>query len=162
LPKIGISLKPSKWSTIGIKGKKRGISLVFLLIWLIMFTPSGGEKSNYLKSYEAALKSQDFDEAIHLCSQAIESGKFSGNDLSEIYKNRGKAWVDKKEYDLAILDYNKAIEIDPNDADAYLTRGTTWFDKGDYDHFQEDYNTFIAIAHHDPGPNFNYGKRNFW
>ncbi|TRT43832.1 MAG: tetratricopeptide repeat protein, partial [Microcystis aeruginosa Ma_QC_C_20070703_M131] len=39
------------------------------------------------------------------------------------YNNRGLLYSDLQKYDLALSDYNKAIEINPNLAEAYLGRG---------------------------------------
>jgi len=40
------------------------------------------------------------------------------------YNNRGVAYYMKGEYDRAIRDYNKAIELKPDCAEAYYNRGT--------------------------------------
>jgi tetratricopeptide (TPR) repeat protein len=37
--------------------------------------------------------------------------------------NRGNAYYRKRDYDRAIADYTKAIELDPNYANAYTNRG---------------------------------------
>ncbi len=39
------------------------------------------------------------------------------------YNNRGNAKVDLGLKEQALKDYDKAIELDPNDADAYNNRG---------------------------------------
>ncbi len=39
------------------------------------------------------------------------------------YNNRGISKSDLERHEEAILDYNKAIEIDPTDATAYINRG---------------------------------------
>ena len=41
----------------------------------------------------------------------------------EAYHNRGYFWKNKKEYDKAIKDYTKAIELDPEYAWPYNNRG---------------------------------------
>ncbi|OGP81886.1 MAG: hypothetical protein A2Z08_03775, partial [Deltaproteobacteria bacterium RBG_16_54_11] len=68
-------------------------------------------------------KTGNYDEAIRLCTKAIESGELSGKNLSSVYCTRGTAWAEKGDYDKAIADINKAIEIDPKDAMAYYNRG---------------------------------------
>jgi tetratricopeptide (TPR) repeat protein len=45
----------------------------------------------------------------------------------------GDTYDEKEEYDKAIADYNKAIELNPNDADAYYNRGVIYGDKGEVD-----------------------------
>ncbi len=47
--------------------------------------------------------------------------------------NRGSAWQSKGEYDKAIADYDRVIELDPEDADAYFSRGDVWDIKGEYE-----------------------------
>jgi tetratricopeptide (TPR) repeat protein len=41
---------------------------------------------------------------------------------ADVYYNRGLDYYNKGQYDQAISDYTKAIEINPNDADAYKHR----------------------------------------
>ena len=45
--------------------------------------------------------------------------------------NRGNAYHDKGEYDRAIRDYDEAIRLKPDDADAYKNRGVAYNNKGD-------------------------------
>ena len=61
------------------------------------------------------------------------------------YNNRGIAKAEKGQYDQAILDYNKAIEIDPKYAEAYNNRGRVYRLKGQYDQAVLDYNKAIEI-----------------
>jgi tetratricopeptide (TPR) repeat protein len=57
---------------------------------------------------------------------------------AEAYRNRGLAYNNKGENEQAILDCNKAVEIDPGDAVAYITRGLAYAQKGEYDKAWED------------------------
>src|SRR3989338_1288964 len=61
-------------------------------------------------------------------------------------------WFDKgyqhslnKEHDSAIEAYTKAIQLDPNYADAYNNRGLAYDNKRQYDRAIEDYNKAIAL-----------------
>jgi tetratricopeptide (TPR) repeat protein len=47
------------------------------------------------------------------------------------YVNRGNAYTYKSLFDRAIQDFNRAIELDPNDALAYFSRGQAKLNKGD-------------------------------
>jgi tetratricopeptide (TPR) repeat protein len=59
--------------------------------------------------------------------------------------NRGLANKEKGEYDQAISDYNKALELKPNYADAYNNRGIAHDDKGEYDQAISDYDMALKI-----------------
>ena len=51
-----------------------------------------------------------------------------------IYHNRGKDYLENGQYDNALKDFNKAIEINPKYADAYHDRGYLYYEKlGDKD-----------------------------
>jgi tetratricopeptide (TPR) repeat protein len=62
-----------------------------------------------------------------------------------IYLNRGIAQYKKGDYDQAIANYTRAIEINPNYAKAYFYRGLAYQDKGDYDRAIADYTKAIEI-----------------
>src|SRR5688572_3736256 len=51
------------------------------------------------------------DEGIAACGRQIEA---KTRELAVSYHNRGLFWFGKKDFDKAIADYTKAIEIDPN------------------------------------------------
>ncbi|WP_293052536.1 tetratricopeptide repeat protein [Paludibacter sp.] len=64
---------------------------------------------------------------------------------ARLYNSRGMAFDDWNDYDQAIADYNKAIEIDPEFSSAYYNRGNLWYNKGDYDKAIADYSKAIEI-----------------
>jgi tetratricopeptide (TPR) repeat protein len=117
-------------------------------------------------------KSQQYDEAI-ICfdklidilmkakeyNKTVEDAKLI---LAFSYYNRGTAYIHKGEYDNAIEDYNKAIELKPDFAEAYNNRGNTYSDKGEYDNAIEDYNKAIklkpdfAVAYNNRGNAYYY------
>lgn len=66
------------------------------------------------------------------------------NDF-EAYNNRGLAYCDKEEYDKAITDYTKAIELNPKLANAYNNRGLVYFIRVEYDRAIGDYNEAIEL-----------------
>jgi len=53
-----------------------------------------------------------------------------GKRDAKAYSNRGLAYNHKGDYDLAISDFTKAIEINPRDAEAYYNRGVAYYHKG--------------------------------
>jgi tetratricopeptide (TPR) repeat protein len=59
---------------------------------------------------------------------------------------RGTLYAGKGDYDKAIADYSKAIEINPRDADVYSNRGAAYADgKGQYDKAIADYSKALEI-----------------
>ena len=65
--------------------------------------------------------------------------------FSVVYYNRGVAYGDKGNYDQAISDCTRAIELDPNYADAYYNRGVAYGDKGNYDQTISDCTRAIEL-----------------
>jgi WD40 repeat protein/Tfp pilus assembly protein PilF len=83
-------------------------------------------------------------------------------DNPAAYFDRGNQFFDKRDYDRAIADYAKAIELDPakplyaaRSAEAYYRRGELFFEKLDYDRAIADYAKAIEL---DPD-NRNYRTR---
>src|SRR5690242_17070680 len=60
---------------------------------------------------------------IVACTNVIEDKATSASDREIAYFDRGNALDAAGEYDRAISDYDKAIELDPKDADALNNRG---------------------------------------
>ena len=63
---------------------------------------------------------------------------------AEEYFDRGYAKTELEDYEGAIDDYTKAIEIDPNYYNAYIRRGTLKWQLGDYTGAEEDFTVFIT------------------
>jgi tetratricopeptide (TPR) repeat protein len=93
------------------------------------------------KCYEAGNPNQ----TIVACSVVITRGLADKQDLNAAFKNRGNAYDDKGQYDLAIADYDKAIAINPNDADAFNDRGATHSAMRKYDLAIKDYDQALRL-----------------
>jgi tetratricopeptide (TPR) repeat protein len=85
------------------------------------------------------------DVAIAACNRAITSSSYNGRDLAGLYINRGYEYKQKKDYDHAIQDYDQAIKINPNFAQAFNNRGVVYYFKGQYDRAIRDYDQAIKI-----------------
>ncbi|KKQ79541.1 MAG: hypothetical protein UT02_C0032G0003 [Parcubacteria group bacterium GW2011_GWC2_38_7] len=64
---------------------------------------------------------------------------------AKIYINKGIGYAKQGEYDQAILNFNKALEINPKHAEAYINRGNAYFFKGQHNEAIKDFNKAIEI-----------------
>ncbi len=65
------------------------------------------------------------------------------------YVTSGQEYFNKGQYDLAIIDFSKAIELNPRDAGIYGWRGAAYNRKGQYDLAIIDLNTAIELNPND-------------
>ena len=85
------------------------------------------------------------DRAIDYITRQIDAKP----DDSAKYVWRANVWLELKEFDIAIADFNEAIRLDHGSAAvAYQGRGRAWRDKKDYDKAIADCNEAIRL---DPG-----------
>ena len=75
---------------------------------------------------------------------------------AEAYNTRGVAHNEKGEFDLAMTDFNKAIELDPDFAKAYINRGAIYIEKGAFDLAIPDFDKAIEL---DPDDVAAYSNR---
>jgi Tfp pilus assembly protein PilF len=80
-----------------------------------------------------------------LLSCATTEQKPSESRNPKFYNNRGIAYGEKGQYDQAISDFNKAIEINPRYVKAYNNRGIIYRLKGQYEQAISDFNKAIEI-----------------
>jgi len=92
-----------------------------------------------------ALNEGRLDEAISLYSQCIESGSLSNKNLIVAHNDRGNAYGRRGNYALALADFNKVIELNPEDSDAYYNRGLTYKNRKNYDRAIDDYSVAIKL-----------------
>jgi tetratricopeptide (TPR) repeat protein len=65
-----------------------------------------------------ALNNGQYEQAIRLFTRALKSGELAGDDKEFAYLNRGKAYIGKHQYKLAIADLKAALALKPDDSDA--------------------------------------------
>jgi len=95
---------------------------------------------------------QDFDGEIAACDRQINSGRYRGNDRAVIYRNRGIKFMNRwsrkaaaSDVSLALMDFSRAIEMNPRYADAYVSRGKTYVAKNDSDLAISDFGAAIRL-----------------
>ncbi len=85
------------------------------------------------------------DQTLEGCTAMIQSGQYTGVELSHAYDNRGVGYNGKGQYDSAIPDFDVAIRLDPNNNQAFNNRGNAYQAKGQYDRAIQDYNQALRI-----------------
>jgi tetratricopeptide (TPR) repeat protein len=105
---------------------KKILFISFLFLSLVFCFVSLGWTGSIddVEAARAAYNRGDYDEVIRLDTQAIASGDLSQENLRVAYVNRGNAWRHKGDYDRALADYNKLIELYPKDDAGY--DGVAW------------------------------------
>ena len=96
------------------------------ILWTILaasFLVLGGGGSAWPDDFDDCNWFPSVDKKIAACTRLIKSGRLSNEDLATAYNHRGDAYDDKGQLDLAIADFSRAIEIDPDYKRAYYNRG---------------------------------------
>jgi Tfp pilus assembly protein PilF len=85
---------------------------------------------------------------------------------AKFYIDRAIAYGEKGQFDQAIDDFTKALEIDPKGADAYYFRGIAYANKNQHDQAISDYNKALEIDRKSAGAYYNraiayYSKKEY-
>jgi len=73
----------------------------------------------------------EWKQQIDRCSELIDAGAESRQNLAIAYYNRALAYENLDNYAKAVADYSEALALDPEDADALLYRGLDKIRLGD-------------------------------
>jgi tetratricopeptide (TPR) repeat protein len=124
----------------------RGTSLLSFLLVGASLTAAGAQSSvNACFNTDAGTS---LDLRIDGCTTLIQSGGLPQDSLAVAHQNRGTAYLGKGDNESAIEDYDEAIHLDPNYANAFNSRGVAYQNKGDNERAIEDYGQAIRL---DPG-----------
>lgn len=100
------------------------------------------------------------DELIRSCTVFIESTPKPSDDLAEAYDMRGAAWSLKRDDDRALLDFDRAISLRPDNVGALHNRGRALTRKGFYDRAIADFDHAIKL---DAKFSYNFiGRSDAW
>ncbi len=117
-----------------------------LLIALVGFlTISAATEAQSNEDVARCARETNADLQLSYCTRAIESGRLSALELPLAFYNRGTVYADRDDYEHAIWDFSRAIELKPNFMEALYNRGTAYEKKGEYDRAIQDLNRVIAL-----------------
>jgi len=93
-------------------------------------------------------KQGNIEQAIRYFEKALKINRRyspAKNNLFNMYKERGVKYLEAKDYDGAISDFARAIELFPSDSGIYDVMGAVYADKGDYQKAIEYYQKAISF-----------------
>lgn len=103
------------------------------------------------KKAQAALAARDYKLAIQLFTDILNSGRLPKNWVAPTYYMRGKAYRSSKQYQLAIADYQKAVETDPGMDIAFYEMGAAYQELNQHAKAIEAFDKAIAIKTNNAG-----------
>ena len=121
----------------------RLILALAVLLALTGTARAGGPE--YCKQGLSAHRASKLDLAIEYYTRCIDYGDVTQKHLARAFNNRGFAYYEKGEYDRAIADYDRAIQLTPDYAYAFSNRGNVYDHKGEYDRAIADYDQVIRL-----------------
>lgn len=94
--------------------------------------------------------SLDSSQAISACTEAIEQGDLTDEDLAFAYSNRALGFRDLDQFDRALADFAEAIKLSPADALHLTNRSTVYSALGQAGQALADLDQAVDIDPYDP------------
>lgn len=120
------------------------VCTALLVALLVMGQSKPDPQALYKAGYNARVAG-DYQAAVRLLTEAIDSGKLNNDDLATSYNNRGMALAATGHPNEAIADYSMAIKIAPAYGPAYLNRGNVYSDQGKLDEAIAEFDLLIRV-----------------
>jgi len=99
----------------------------------------------YRLSTVATMTGHSSSADVRVCNQAIRHANLRKRDLIATYINRGILYVAQEDYKRAAKDYNRALGMSDNVAEAYVNRGNLWFMAQRYTEAIADYDKSLEL-----------------
>ena len=89
-------------------------------------------------------------DGLNYCNRALRSGNLSRTDRAKTLVNRGINYTAEKMYDNALADFEEALSIMPNLAEAFVNRGNTYIFQSQFRAAIDEYNRGLELGTKDP------------
>eukprot|EP00439_Symbiodinium_sp_Y106_P089116 s1_g1652.t1 len=102
----------------------RGLAIVGIVLGAMTAARANGVEDNN-NCYEQ-FRGGDMKLAIYYCSRAIQSGDLEPGDMVVALLNRGVAYKNTGNLEMAVVDYSSALELSPDDALLFSNRANAY------------------------------------
>jgi tetratricopeptide (TPR) repeat protein len=126
----------------------RGVWPIFVgtaLLLLLGLPVARAQQNSSAANMELCNNASSLELQIRGCTALLNTQGFNAKVLSFAYNNRGIAYSIQGQVDLAIQDYDKAINLNPNFAKPLNNRGVAYRKRGEYDRAIQDLNAALVI-----------------
>jgi len=140
---------------------RRGILVIPLLIErapLPRHDTLPGDMRDLVLHQKHVISHERFGRDVAELVEVIQSARTEDRGQAEAYRTSGGSHYARRDYDRAIADFSKVIEIDPKDVLAYVGRGQAHHEKRHYDRAIADYSKAIEIDPKDADAYYNRGR----
>jgi tetratricopeptide (TPR) repeat protein len=100
---------------------------------------SSNARSCYQAASRASIKMLTTQSDLDTCNVAIDRDFLGTSDLARTHINRGIVATSLEQYQQALADYNKALELVPRMPEAYISRGNLWYLAEKYQRASDEY-----------------------
>ena len=138
------------------------IHLAIFVLLIVLSSAVAGSSVTTIGTSDAGLCYNEsllkFGTDTDYCTEAIRSRELTHSDLAATYSNRGIISARKGDFEQALADHNKALELKPGLSQAHINRGNAYYHLGQFEAALQDYQTAL-----DKGdtpaylPYYNYG-----
>jgi tetratricopeptide (TPR) repeat protein len=133
-------------------------AIAFFLPWssAVLSDETTTIRSNY--SEQCTGRNIPPSERVEACAKAIDAGPRTRLELAQFYASRGDAQYATHALDQAMVDYQKAIELEPRYSRAYVGRGNVLRDRRQFDRAIAEYDHAAELDHDDAEAYLNRGR----
>lgn len=121
------------------------IFIIFSVLTFLSSTAMGETAEGWLNKANALSNGGKYTDPLKAIEYLNNALKLKPNNAETYYYNRGVAYDNLGQYKPAIKDYNKAIFLKPDYAEAFYNRGTINNTIGQYQRAIEDFNEAIRF-----------------
>jgi tetratricopeptide (TPR) repeat protein len=89
-------------------------------------------------------------DALDQCNKALKFGNLSRSDRAKTLVNRGINLTAESLYDQALADFEEALQLMPDLAEAFVNRGNTFIFKNQFRRAIEEYDRGLELGTKDP------------